>query len=186
MHQYGESLVICGIALAACFVAEGISWLLIYRLPSYKALTSAIDRTSKKLDTLKSSGTTSKQQRGTKARKLDRYEGSLKTSTRNLAAVKFRSGFLVAIVFLALYGLLSNVYDGRVVAKLPFTPVAFIRGATHRGVHGDDWTETGAVFLWVLCSLCFRPNVQKFLGFAPPRSTMQWMPPSLQENPKKL
>ena len=42
---------------------------------------------------------------------------------------------------------------------------------THRGLPGDDPTDCSFVFLYMLCSISIRPNLQKILGFAPPRAT---------------
>ncbi|KAL0383792.1 UNVERIFIED_CONTAM: Calcium load-activated calcium channel [Sesamum calycinum] len=40
---------------------------------------------------------------------------------------------------------------------------------SHRGLPGDDMTDCSMAFLYLLCSISIRTNLQKFLGFSPPR-----------------
>jgi len=61
----------------------------------------------------------------------------------------------------------QNRFDGVVVAKLPFQPLYWIRGFTHRGLSSDDFTDCSYTFLYILCSIAIRGNLQKFLGFVP-------------------
>ncbi|EFJ31638.1 hypothetical protein SELMODRAFT_74617 [Selaginella moellendorffii] len=164
---YGDSLLILAIAFASACICEGISWLLIYRSSSYKALRYTIDRTSKKLETMKSGGGGAKKSSRTK--KMDRFESSLKESSRDLSFFKFKSGAVVALVLLVVFGLLSSLFEGKPVAKLPFAPSPFIQKMTHRGLPGDDPTDCSMVFFYFLCSVSIRSNLQKLLGFAPPR-----------------
>lgn len=164
--RYGDSLIILSISIASAFVCEGISWLLIYRTPNYKSLRSTIDRTSKKLETLKTSAPSTKK---SKTKKKDRFETSLKESSRDLSFSKFKSGGVVAIVLIIVFGLLNSLFEGKAVAKLPFAPIPFIQKMSHRGLSGDDPTDCAMVFFYFLCSMSIRSNLQKFLGFAPPR-----------------
>ncbi|KAJ7540517.1 hypothetical protein O6H91_10G020300 [Diphasiastrum complanatum] len=172
--RYGDALLILGISFASAWICEGISWLLIYRTASYKALRSTIDRTSKKLENMKGTGTNPtttalSASKKSKAKKMDRFETSLKESSRDLSFAKFKSGAVVAIVLVVVFGLLSSLFEGKAVAKLPFAPLPFIQRMSHRGLPGDDATDCAMVFLYFLCSVSIRSNLQKFLGFAPPR-----------------
>ncbi|KAJ0795292.1 putative integral membrane protein EMC3/TMCO1 [Helianthus annuus] len=40
---------------------------------------------------------------------------------------------------------------------------------SHRGLSGDDMTDCSMAFFYFLCSISIRTNLQKFLGFSPPR-----------------
>eukprot|EP01018_Ginkgo_biloba_P018117 Gb_33770 [translate_table: standard] len=166
--RYGDSLLILSISIASAFLCEGISWLLIYRTSSYKSLRSTIDRTTKKLETMKTN-TPSSIAKKSKTKKMDRFENSLKESSRDLSFSKFKSGGVVAVVLIIVFGLLNSLFEGKPVAKLPFTPLPFIQKMSHRGLSGDDPTDCSMVFFYFLCSMSIRSNLQKFLGFAPPR-----------------
>ena len=56
------------------------------------------------------------------------------------------------------------------VAKLPFEPIAFIRGLSHRSLNGEDFTDCSFLFLYILCTMSMRQNVQKMLGVEPSRA----------------
>ena len=51
---------------------------------------------------------------------------------------------------------LSNRFDGRVVAKLPFTPISWIQGISHRSLIGEDYTDCSFIFLYMLCTMSIR------------------------------
>lgn len=61
-------------------------------------------------------------------------------------------------------------FDGRIVARLPFVPITWIQGLSHRNLPGDDYTECSFIFLYILCTMSIRQNIQKLLGFAPSRA----------------
>jgi hypothetical protein len=50
----------------------------------------------------------------------------------------------------------SRSFEGRVVAKLPFEPIPWIRGLSHRNLSGDDFTDCSFIFLYVLCTMSIR------------------------------
>lgn len=102
-----------------------------------------------------------------KAKKVALLEEQLRVRNQELMMVKFKSMFFLSATMIIIYNLLSGMYEGRVVAKLPFTPFPFIRGITHRGLPGTDWTDCSSAFIYALCSLSIRSNVTKFFGFAP-------------------
>ena len=47
-------------------------------------------------------------------------------------------------------------FEGRVVAKLPFEPIPWIRGLSHRNLSGEDFTDCSFIFLYVLCTMSIR------------------------------
>ncbi|XP_052172011.1 uncharacterized protein LOC127787955 [Diospyros lotus] len=168
--RYSDSLTVVGISVCTAVVCEAISWLLIYRTASYKSLKSSIDKASKKLETMKTTTTaTADYSKRSKSKKIDRFESSLKESTRDLSLFKFKSGFVVAFVLFVVFGLLNSLFEGKPVAKLPFVPARLIQKMSHRGLSGDDPTDCSMAFLYFLCSISIRTNLQKFLGFSPPR-----------------
>lgn len=59
---------------------------------------------------------------------------------------------------------LNFSFDGRVVAQLPFVPVSWIHGLSHRNLSGQDYTECSFIFLYILCTMSIR-QVRKYLKF---------------------
>lgn len=47
-------------------------------------------------------------------------------------------------------------FDGRVVAKLPFIPLSYIQGLSHRNLLGEDYTDCSFIFLYILCTMSIR------------------------------
>ena len=146
-YKYSDSLTVVGISFCTAIVCEAISWLLIYRTNSYKSLRSSIDKAAKKLETMKtetpnsSSSSVAKvkiSNKKSKTKKIDRVETSLKQSSRDLSLIKFKSGAVVALVLFIVFGLLNSLFEGKVVAKLPFKPFGIFMKMSHRGLHGDD------------------------------------------------
>ncbi|XP_060177530.1 uncharacterized protein LOC132607536 [Lycium barbarum] len=170
--KYSDSLTLVGISICTAIICEAISYLLIYRTTSYKSLKSTIDKASKKLETMKTNEPIpSIQTKKSKTKKIDRVETSLKESTRDLSLFKFKSGFVVAVVLFMVFGFLNSLFEGKVVAKLPFIPFKIVQKMSHRGLPGDDMTDCSMAFLYFLCSISIRTNLQKFLGFSPPRGS---------------
>lgn len=171
--KYSDSLTVVGISLCTALVCEAISWLLIYRTSSYKSLKSTIDKASKKLETMKttdaSPAASNLVKKSSKTKKMDRVETSLKESSRDLSIFKFKSGGVVALVLFMVFGLLNSLFEGKAVAKIPFVPIRLVQKMSHRGLPGDDMTDCSMAFLYLLCSISIRTNLQKFLGFSPPR-----------------
>ncbi|XP_055809184.1 uncharacterized protein LOC129877683 [Solanum dulcamara] len=170
--KYSDSFTLVGISICTAIVCEAISYLLIYRTTSYKSLKSTIDKASKKLETMKTQEPVpSVLTKKSKTKKIDRVETSLKESTRDLSLFKFKSGFVVAVVLFMVFGFLNSLFEGKVVAKLPFVPFRLVQKMSHRGLPGDDMTDCSMAFLYFLCSISIRTNLQKFLGFSPPRGS---------------
>ncbi|GAY32705.1 calcium load-activated calcium channel [Citrus sinensis] len=167
--KYSDSLTVVGISFCTAIICESISWLLIYRTNSYKTLKSSIDKASKKLETMKIENPAKISTKKSKTKKIDRVETSLKESSRDLSLFKFKSGAVVALVLFVVFGLLNSLFEGKVVAKLPFKPFGIVMKMSHRGLQGDDATDCSMAFLYFLCSISIRTNLQKFLGFSPPR-----------------
>ncbi|GAB4843764.1 hypothetical protein Ancab_013729 [Ancistrocladus abbreviatus] len=115
--KYSDSLSVVGISICTAIICEAISWLLIYRTASYKSLRSSIDKSSKKLESMKTldnnnSGKSSSKKSTSKTKKMDRVETSLKDASRDLSLFKFKSGAVVALVLFIVFGLLNSLFEG--------------------------------------------------------------------------
>ena len=79
-------------------------------------------------------------------------------------------------MLLILYTMTSKYFSGQIVAKLPFEAPWLIKGATQRGLDSEDLTDCSMTYIYVVCSAGLRPNIQKLLGFTPPRQVAKQMP----------
>eukprot|EP00271_Cylindrocystis_brebissonii_P012203 TRINITY_DN30388_c0_g1_i1.p1 TRINITY_DN30388_c0_g1~~TRINITY_DN30388_c0_g1_i1.p1 ORF type:complete len:184 (+),score=39.63 TRINITY_DN30388_c0_g1_i1:421-972(+) len=165
--KYVDGFTILAISLLTACLCEGISWLLIYRTARYKGMRASIERTTKKVESMKEKPALASNKSRTK--KIDRFESSLKDANKALAQSKVQSTVVVGLTMLLVFGLLGSIFDGKAVAKIPFRPFSMIQRVTHRNLPGEDMTDCSFTFLYMLCSMTLRPNLQKLLGFAPPR-----------------
>eukprot|EP01132_Coremiostelium_polycephalum_P006226 gene6226-7755_t len=149
-----------------------VSWVLIYRTESYKKSKSNIDRLQSQIDKIKETESTTSTllKNKNKDKKLERAEEALKLANKDLSFSKMKSMFAVAISMIALFSYLNSVFDGKVVCKLPFEPIGFIQGLTHRNLAGTDMTDCAMTFIYVVCSMGIRTNIQMIFGTAPPKS----------------
>lgn len=157
-------LVIVCVSLCAAVLSEAISYALVYRHDSWKKLTSSIDALAAKIDKKKETAPVA----GKKPeKKLQQLELQLSTKQAELSRAKMTSMIAVSATLMLTYNVLSNVYDGVVVANLPFTPFPLIQGISHRRLSGSDMTECSFAFLYLLSSMALRQSVQRYFGFAP-------------------
>lgn len=95
-------------------------------------------------------------------KKIEREEERLKNNNRDLSLVKMKSMFAIGFAFTALLSMFNSIFDGRVVARLPFTPISWIQGLSHRNLPGDDYTECSFIFLYILCTMSIRQVIFNF------------------------
>ena len=185
--MWGDAILILGISICTAFMGEGLTWLMVYRTEKYQRLKNDIERQTKKLEKKKEAHGDSTLDR-TQKRKMEREEERLKSTNRDLMMVKMKSMFAIGFAFTSLLSMFNSIFDGKVVAKLPFTPIPWLQGLSHRNLlgkissllkltfsirvffPGDDYTDCSFIFLYILCTMSIRQNIQKALGFAPSRA----------------
>jgi hypothetical protein len=160
------AFLVLAISVSAVALAELMSYMFIYRTPRYQALKLAIENLASQQSKQKDKG---------KSNKVRNLSNQLKEKNRDISMLKLKSTVFNMIVLAGVFQLLGSLFDGVVVAKLPFTPFPLIRGLSHRGLSGTDFTDCGLHFIYILGSLSFRSNIQRFFGFAPSKG--------LQPNP---
>ncbi|XP_046362288.1 calcium load-activated calcium channel-like [Haliotis rubra] len=164
----GDCVLIVFISICTALLGEGLTWLLVYRTEKYKKLKAEVEKQSKKLEKQREAGGEAAD-RGQK-KKLERQEEKLKNNSRDLSFVKMKSMFAIGFAFTALLSMFNSIFDGRVVAKLPFMPISLMQGISHRNLPGEDYFDCSFIFLYILCTMSIRQNIQKMLGLAPSRA----------------
>nr|CAB3267015.1 transmembrane and coiled-coil domain-containing protein 1-like [Phallusia mammillata] len=164
-----DGLLIVFISVITALLAEGLTWLMVYRTEKFQKLKQEVERQSKKLEKRKEAMGEAAANKNQK-RRLNIEEEKLKSNSRDLSAVRMKSMFAIGFCFTALLGTLSSVFEGKVVAKLPFLPISLFQGISHRGLMGDDFTDCSFIFLYILSTMSIRQNIQKLLGFSPSRA----------------
>uniref|UniRef100_A0A5F8H448 Calcium load-activated calcium channel n=1 Tax=Monodelphis domestica TaxID=13616 RepID=A0A5F8H448_MONDO len=179
--MFADTLLIVFISVCTALLAEGITWVLVYRTDKYKRLKAEVEKQSKKFQVVypspfpknsveKKKETITESAGRQQKKKIERQEEKLKNNNRDLSMVRMKSMFAIGFCFTALMGMFNSIFDGRVVAKLPFTPLSYIQGLSHRNLLGEDYTDCSFIFLYILCTMSIRQNIQKMLGLAPSRA----------------
>ena len=151
--MFSDALLIIFIAFCTALLGEGLTYLLVYRSDEYKRLKDTVERKTKKLEKKKETADNPTAGKTVK-RKIEKEEERLKATNRDMSMFKMKSGwcitcfdyylidlfflvFAIGIVFTALLSTFSSVFEGRVVAKLPFHPISFVQGLSHRNLIGE-------------------------------------------------
>uniref|UniRef100_A0A8C6LII3 Calcium load-activated calcium channel n=1 Tax=Nothobranchius furzeri TaxID=105023 RepID=A0A8C6LII3_NOTFU len=159
--MFADTILIVFISVCTALLAEGITWVLVYRTEKYKRLKAEVEKQSKKLEKKKETITESA---GRQQKKKIGKKNKVNTQGFPVLDQPLRY-FLGSDLFLP-----TSSFDGRVVAKLPFVPLSYIQGLSHRNLLGEDYTDCSFIFLYILCTMSIRQNIQKMLGLAPSRA----------------
>jgi calcium load-activated calcium channel len=176
-----DTLMVMLAAIFTAALAEGLSWLLIYRTEDYKQLAKSLESLTKQLDKEKEKIVAASKQK-IQEKRISKADSQLKTTNQQLSASKMKSTMIIALFMIAFMSTLSSTYHGVVVAKLPFVPFSMLQGITHRNLPGDDMTDCSMIFIYLLTSYLIRNNIQKYFGFSPRTSFNMWEPPSSKYN----
>jgi len=105
-------------------------------------------------------------------RKIKKDEEDLQSAQQSMTWVKMKSNVFILMGFsIVIISALSTSYDGTVICKLPFEPIPLFRFMTHRGLSGSDFQDCSYIFIYVLCMMNMRGNIQKWFGTAPPKNS---------------
>ena len=97
-------------------------------------------------------------------RELAALERSLANDRARLMGVSMRPSVLVGLTNMALWYLMSMLFAGVVMCRLPFTPFALLTGMTHRGLPGADLNEVNFLGVFALTNMVVRPLVARAFG----------------------
>jgi hypothetical protein len=78
----------------------------------------------------------------------------------------------VALLSLACIRLVYVLFEGIVIAKLPFEPISLISGLTHYGLPGDNLHDCSMTFIFVLMNLTVGNYAKKLIGLEGERVVM--------------
>lgn len=163
------SIIILAI-LTNC-ISELLSYLLIYKTRKYKDLNKTITIQMKKIEVLKASLVGPIRQTD---KKLKRMEAELKSFNFDMMKLRMGSMFIIGLFFIFFMSIFSSVFQGVIVAKLPFEPIRLISNLSHRGILSTDPCDCSFIFIFILSNLTIRPILQKILGTEGPRNANQF------------
>lgn len=175
--QIYNALSIVSITIFTTLLTEGLCWVLVYSDPEFAKLTQIVEKANKELRRAKERKERSADEGDEtllkqNEKKVQEQEKSLSRSSRKLQNMRWKTNIIMPFVFMAVFGILNEWYDGIIIAKLPFQPISFIQGMTRRGLNGftEDVDLCSFLPLYILGNMGIKPVITKLLGHAPPRS----------------
>lgn len=175
---YVEGGLVVLLSFAMALLSEGISWLLVFRTEEYQVLKDKIARGDKKLEERKESMDDAAANKKKQQQKLDSVQEQVKADKQAMHVTRLKATLANAVLMITTYLLVTHLYDELVLARLPYDPISYVIRITNRGLESrKDTHEVSVTFLYILCSLSVRANVQKFFGNGPPASEKSWTTP---------
>eukprot|EP00792_Barthelona_sp_PAP020_P010144 TRINITY_DN3426_c0_g1_i1.p1 TRINITY_DN3426_c0_g1~~TRINITY_DN3426_c0_g1_i1.p1 ORF type:complete len:183 (+),score=37.45 TRINITY_DN3426_c0_g1_i1:37-585(+) len=167
-----EGWIIVLISVSTSIIVEIISWFAVYRTENYQSLRNRAEKLTKEFERFQADPTLA--QRKSEAKRKQHVESNLQEVHRKLLFRTLLTNVLLGVVTFVIYRIIRSKFSGIVVAKLPFQPIGIIRGMTHRGLEGNDYTECSFVFIYSLLSMSFRQTLKKFLDNVPPKNPVSF------------
>mmetsp|Transcript_14082 Transcript_14082/g.16245 ORF Transcript_14082/g.16245 Transcript_14082/m.16245 type:complete len:194 (-) Transcript_14082:204-785(-) len=156
-------------AIITTSLAEFFLWILFYKKEEYKSLKKNIDALTLKVSKQKEQFVTQSQAKAHE-KKIGVSETQLKNLNQEMTAIRTKSTLLIGVFMIIMIGSLGTEFQGISVATLPFEPISLVRGITHRGLIGENYTECSYMFIYIVVSYIWRANIQKIFGFEGPKS----------------
>ncbi|PVU93936.1 hypothetical protein BB561_002935 [Smittium simulii] len=154
------------ICICISIVGELINYKLLYSTSKYNSLKKNIIVAKKKLELEEadSSSNVTKQKR-----KIAQVKAQLELYAKESSTIQLRALLISSVLQFFFMYIIGSVYENRVIAKLPFTPMYFFQGFTHRGLEGEDFTQCSALFVFILNSMSAKPIIDNLFGFSLPK-----------------
>ncbi|OSX76529.1 hypothetical protein BU14_0187s0008 [Porphyra umbilicalis] len=168
--SYWSGVGIVALSAVLALAMEAFTWAMVYRKEEYQAAKARVkvlaERLAREEATIEPA-----HRRKAQEKRLAGLTEDLKTASSALSSPT-RTGVSLttsAVLFLA-YRFLSSAYAGTVVARLPFAAPPFFHGMTRRGLgDGGDATDASFAFVYAVATMALKGNMQRALGFTPPR-----------------
>ncbi|KAH7827933.1 putative Transmembrane and coiled-coil domains protein 1 [Monocercomonoides exilis] len=162
------SLVVLAFSSFTAVISELISWFAVYRTQGFKDKMTYYQKVKRRVDTMKKSdkALSSSKKSNYREKQINKETEELDQIAQSLQMYKMFSGLIHMVVMFIFNGIFNVLFEGVVVAHLPFEPIKFVQWLSHRGLMGDDTTECCNTFLYFLSSFSIRANIQRIMGLS--------------------
>jgi calcium load-activated calcium channel len=170
MADVTNAILIVIFTILLSLFTEFVNFILVYRLPEYKKNVSDIEKENEALEQLQNKlDAASLNQREKIKKSIKKSKAKIKDYNQKMFGIKFKSTLVMILTTVAVFAVLSSTYEGEVLLKLPFEPISFIRGMSHRGIDNDNFYDCSFLFIYILGNMSLRPMISKLLGTEPPK-----------------
>ncbi|KAK8801678.1 hypothetical protein WA538_005513 [Blastocystis sp. DL] len=183
-HYFRESLSVVILSLVVNFLSEFVAYIFVYNKSEYKEAKKRLEKVSEEISKRTSDVVASNEEKKHK-KLIQKLKDEERTLKQEMTGMSFRSTMILSMTMMLLFGVFRSYYDGIVVAKLPFTPFALVRGMLHGRLRSKDYTDVAMSGLYFLCNMAFRQTIKMILRTQSPRGS-QGIFPSMEEMEEKL
>ncbi|KAI9178961.1 Calcium load-activated calcium channel [Blastocladiella emersonii ATCC 22665] len=135
-------------------ISEAAQWYLVRRQPKYQEIKKRSADVAAQFEVFKAKANPTK--KGT-SQQIKIYETKLSELQRGGSGFQMRGALASVLILVLAYTQLNTLFEGVVVAKLPFEPFQLIRGMTHKGLPDtSDPRECSATFIYILTNVVIR------------------------------
>eukprot|EP01068_Selenidium_serpulae_P004577 Selendium_serpulae@DN3644_c1_g1_i1.p4 len=159
-----DTVVVLIFGLIGALISEGLPWLFVYRKPTFMGLKNDFVKAHRKIEHEK----LYRSKTAKKDSKIKGQEEQQQRRSQQIQMTRMKANFMSIIVFVVVVPVLYGIYDGVVVAKLPFTPKLMVATLSHQTLGGNDFTDCSMMFLYAVSAMFFRNNLQRLMGTTPP------------------
>lgn len=161
--------VVLGVSMGATAITEILTYKLVYSRDDYTRAQEDVTRLTRQTEAASSSSAAAKGKAGDK--KKDHLQQTLTDRSNALQRFRIMAAAIVGVGMFLAFLLVSHLYDGVPIARLPFVPIGFVSSLSQRGL-----AETGlerdprlasASFVFILSTFSTRVLLQRALGLTP-------------------
>jgi len=162
------------LALASSVFASllnfALSWFFIFRHKSFEVQTANLEKRKKELEEAKAVQTDDGDKKQQK--KIKRIEDEINNISTQITTKTFRFTMVLNILLFVINRTLKAVFEGVVVAKIPFAPFGLLTKITHSGLETDDISDANYQFIYWIGTTIFKDALNRFFGYSMPAMTM--------------
>eukprot|EP01138_Halocafeteria_seosinensis_P016412 gb/GECG01016743.1/.p1 GENE.gb/GECG01016743.1/~~gb/GECG01016743.1/.p1 ORF type:complete len:187 (+),score=18.50 gb/GECG01016743.1/:1-561(+) len=162
-----EMTLIMVVSITTTLLSEFLSWYLVYRHEHFQELQRKLDKTKAQLEEAKQKIPSAGKKKNHE-RRIEQLEKDSASFGQQLTRQMMKIQIITPVLFIASYRLMSNYLYGVPVARLPFQPISFIQGLSHRGLEGEDYYECSYMFFFAMCSMAFKQTISSMTGIKKP------------------
>lgn len=148
-------------------VSELLTFFLVYKRTEYRKLNAEISKLQRKSQ--------HHNQRSGMIHKRDKanfIDKEYQRKSRQLSAMRSKANMLTGVIFMIVTPFMYNMFEGVVMAKLPFQPIVPFRYLTHSSLNKNqsegtevDYTDCSFIFIYTFALMLTKQNTQKLLGY---------------------
>ena len=170
MDMFLGFLAALGCSLLASLANSFVSWLLLFRFPSFRANAAVLEKKREELQQLKERDEDKIDR--TTAKRIKRLESDISALGMEISRQSTVFNLVSGAMLFGLNRVFRSAFQGMVIAKIPYEPFSLMTRLTHAGLETEDMHDGGFQYVYWLGSLMFRDVLTRWFRFQVPGVSM--------------